>query len=71
MYPLGMGGRSSVSFFNFTWSRVVCNVVFVSAVQECESAISAQVSPPSHGHSCKVTGPCSQTFSSGLFRCTG
>ena len=45
--------------------ELLYNVVLVSAVQECESAISAQVSPPSCGHSFIVTGRHGQMFSSG------
>lgn len=52
-------------FLIFLGVELLYNVVFVPAVQECASAVSTQVSPPSRGHSCKVTGPRGQTFSSG------
>ena len=45
--------------------ELLYNGVLVSAVRECESAISAQVSPPSCGRSFKVTGPHGQMFSTG------
>lgn len=64
VHPLGMGGHSFVLFF-IIGVELLYNGVLVSAVQECESAVSAQVSPPSCGHSFKVTGPHGQMFSSG------